>query len=84
MSDDALELNGLPGQLCQIDTVNEATRMVMLKTAGIALDSSQRQGVDRSLASEAAPLGPAGQYGQQSTASPSMAATSLLEDGDQG
>lgn len=45
LSDDGLELNGLPGQLLQIDTVDEARRVIVLKTAPAPL-SAAAAGVD--------------------------------------
>ena len=45
LSDDGLELNGLPGQLVQIDTVDEARRVIVLKSAPAPL-SANPAGVD--------------------------------------
>ncbi|MEZ4559165.1 MAG: DUF6519 domain-containing protein [Caldilineaceae bacterium] len=45
LSDDGLELNGLPGQLVQIDTVDEARRVIVLKSAPAPL-SADPAGVD--------------------------------------
>lgn len=49
VSDDALELNGLPGKLYQVDTVKPATRVVVLKTAATKLDNVAPSGVNAAL-----------------------------------
>ena len=41
VSDDATELAGLPGALIQIDHVDEATRIVVLKTAATGIDPAR-------------------------------------------
>ena len=46
ISDDARELNGLPGQLAQIDTVNAATREITLQGAAPAPLAATPAGVD--------------------------------------
>ena len=46
ISDDALELNGLPGQLAQIDTVNAATREIVLLGAAPRPLATNPDGVD--------------------------------------
>ena len=46
ISDDALELNGLPGQLAQIDTVDAATRQIMLQGAAPKPLAANPTGVD--------------------------------------
>ena len=57
ISDDALELNGLPGQLAQIDTVNAATREITLQGAAPKPLAATPTGVDAAAPSQAAPLG---------------------------
>ncbi len=49
VSDDALELNGMPGKLYQVDTVKPATRVVVLKTAVTKLDNTAPSGVNAAL-----------------------------------
>lgn len=49
VSDDALELNGQPGKLYQVDTVKAATRVVVLKTAATKLDNAAPAGVNPAL-----------------------------------
>jgi hypothetical protein len=49
ISDDALELNGLPGKLYQVDTVKPATRVVVLKTTATKLDNTAPSGVNAAL-----------------------------------
>lgn len=46
VSDDAFELNGLPGKLYQVDTVKPATRVVVLKTVVTKLDNAAPSGVN--------------------------------------
>jgi hypothetical protein len=46
ISDDTLELNGLPGQLAQVDTVNAATREITLLGAAPAPLAGTPPGVD--------------------------------------
>lgn len=49
LSDDALEFNGLPGQLAEISKVDSALNRVTLKIAPDPLDPSQQSGVNQDL-----------------------------------
>lgn len=49
ISDDALELGGLPGQLAQISKVDSALKRITLETAVDPLDASNRDGVNKAL-----------------------------------
>lgn len=81
VSDDALELNGLPGKLYQVDTVKPATRVVVLKTAATKLDNAAPSGVNAALKPKLR------KWDQQAGANDQGVATAatdiLLEDGVQ-